>query len=79
MILQIQHSKLDATKIDTESAIFAHIINELKHTNFVLISPRCKDDAQKKSDQNILENGQYLKLCSKRTFQRKVVPPVYRR
>ena len=33
MILQIQHSKLDATKIDTESAIFAHVMNELKHAN----------------------------------------------
>ena len=33
MIIQIQHSKLDATKIDTESAIFAHVVNELKHTN----------------------------------------------
>ena len=33
MILQIQHSKLDATKIDTESAIFAHVMNELRHTN----------------------------------------------
>ena len=30
--LRIQHSKLDATKIDTESAIFAHVMNELKHT-----------------------------------------------
>ena len=33
MILQIQHSKLNATKIDTESAIFAHVINELKQAN----------------------------------------------
>ena len=33
MILQIQHSKLDATKIDTESAIFVHVMNELRHTN----------------------------------------------
>ena len=29
--LQIQHSKLDATKIDTESAFFAHFIIELKY------------------------------------------------
>ena len=36
MILQIQHSKLDATKIDTESTIFAHVMNELKHTNAFL-------------------------------------------
>ena len=33
MILQIQHSKLDATKIDTESAIFTHVMNELIDTN----------------------------------------------
>ena len=45
-----------------------HVMYAGKYLNFVLISPRCKDDAHKKSDQNILENGQYLKLCSKRTF-----------
>ena len=56
-----------------------HVMYAGKYLNFVLISPRCKDDARKKSDQNILENGQYLKLCSKRAFQRKVVPPVNRR
>ena len=33
MILQIQHSKLDTTKIDTERAIFTHVMYELKHTN----------------------------------------------
>ena len=33
MILQIQLSKVDATKIDTESAIFTHVMNELKHAN----------------------------------------------
>ena len=33
MILPIQHSKLNASKIGSESAIFAHIMNELKHTN----------------------------------------------
>ena len=33
MILKIQHIKLDATEIDTDSAIFAHVINELKHAN----------------------------------------------
>ena len=33
IILQIQHSKLDATKIDTESAIFAHVTDELKYAN----------------------------------------------
>ena len=38
MILQIQHSKLDVTKIDTESAIFAHVMNELKQTNGFLRS-----------------------------------------
>ena len=31
--MQIQHSKLDATKIDKESAIFAHVMNELRQTN----------------------------------------------
>ena len=31
----LKHSKLDATKIDTESAIFAHVINELaSHMDF---------------------------------------------
>ena len=33
MILQIQHSKLDATKIDTESTIFAYGKTELEHAN----------------------------------------------
>ena len=28
MSLPIQHSKLNATKTDTESAIFAHVMNE---------------------------------------------------
>ena len=36
MILQITHSKLDATKIGTESAIFVQVMNELKHTNGLL-------------------------------------------
>ena len=30
MLLAIKHIKLDATKIDTECAIFAHVTNELK-------------------------------------------------
>ena len=29
----IQHSKLDAAKIDTECAIFANVMNEFKHAN----------------------------------------------
>ena len=33
MILQIQHSKLDTTKLDTESDILAHVMNELKDAN----------------------------------------------
>ena len=33
MISPIQRSKLDATKIDTKSAIFAYIMNKLKHAN----------------------------------------------
>ena len=33
MILPIQHGKLDATKIDTKSAIFANIMIKLKHAN----------------------------------------------
>ena len=33
MILQIHHSKLDSTKIDTECAIDAHVFNKLKHAN----------------------------------------------
>ena len=36
MILQIQHSKQDATRIDIESAIFANVMNELKNTNGIL-------------------------------------------
>ena len=33
MLLAIQHSKRDATKIDTECAMLAHVTNELKHAN----------------------------------------------
>ena len=29
----IQHRKLGATKVDTERAIFAYVMNELKHSN----------------------------------------------
>ena len=39
MILRIQHSKLDATKINTENAIFGHVMNELKHANGFLDAP----------------------------------------
>ena len=33
MSLPVQHSKRNATKRDTESAIFAHVMNELIDTN----------------------------------------------
>ena len=36
MISKIQHGELDTTSIATESAIFAHVIIELKHTNAFL-------------------------------------------
>ena len=36
MIMQIQHSKLDATNIDTESAIFAHVMNLIETYKWIL-------------------------------------------
>ena len=33
MLIAIQHSKRDATKNDTQCAIFAHVMNELKHAD----------------------------------------------
>ena len=46
MILQIQHSKLDATKIDTESTIFAYGKTELEHANGFLDTTWMVSDMQ---------------------------------
>ena len=52
MISPIQRSKLDATKIDTKSAIFAHIMNKLKHANgFIDMSY---------TDSDMLHNEMYI-------------------
>ena len=57
-ILQIQQSKLNITKIGPESPIFAHVMNELKHTNeFLGTTKMVSDMLHNKMDISEMDQG----------------------